>query len=68
MLDSDLASLYGVTTNNLNKAVSRNLDSFPPDFMYRLRATEQENLRFQIGTSRWWANYGEFATIARSGP
>ena len=53
MLDSDLASLYGVTTKNLNKAVSRNLDSFPPDFMYKLKASEQENLRFQIGTSRW---------------
>jgi len=53
MLDSDLASLYGVTTKNLNQAVSRNLDSFPPDFMYKLKAGEQENLRFQIGTSRW---------------
>jgi hypothetical protein len=53
MLDSDLASLYGVTTKNLNKAVSRNLDSFPPDFMYKLKPGEQENLRFQIGTSSW---------------
>ncbi|OGR43890.1 MAG: DNA-binding protein [Elusimicrobia bacterium GWA2_61_42] len=53
MLDSDLASLYGVTTKSLNQAVSRNLDSFPPDFMYKLKASEQENLRFQIGTSRW---------------
>jgi hypothetical protein len=33
MLDSDLASLYGVTTFNLNKAVRRNLERFPEDFM-----------------------------------
>src|ERR1039457_1126084 len=32
MLDRDLAALYGVTTGNLNKAVQRNLDRFPPDF------------------------------------
>lgn len=33
MLDRDLAVLYGVETRNLNKAVSRNLDRFPKDFM-----------------------------------
>ena len=53
MLDNDLANLYGVTTKNLNKAVSRNMDSFPADFMYKLKKGELENLRFQIGTSRW---------------
>ena len=36
LLDKDLAGLYGVTTGNLNKAVSRNLDSFPDDFMFQL--------------------------------
>jgi len=29
MLDRELALLHGVTTGNLNKAVSRNLDLFP---------------------------------------
>ena len=29
ILDKDLALLYDVTTGNLNKAVSRNLDRFP---------------------------------------
>ena len=29
MLDSDLAALYGVTTGNLNKAVTRNAQRFP---------------------------------------
>ena len=51
MLDADLAALYGVTTGNLNKAVKRNLDQFPPDFMFQLTSEEAENLRFQIGIS-----------------
>lgn len=48
MLDRDLASLYGVLTKNLNKAVKRNQERFPEDFMFRL--TKEEGLRFQIGT------------------
>jgi hypothetical protein len=49
MLDRDLAELYGVTTGNLNKAVRRNLDRFPPDFMIQLKKEEYESLRFQFG-------------------
>lgn len=52
MIDRDLAALYGVTTGNLNKAVRRNLDRFPPDFMFRLARQEAEALRFQIGSLR----------------
>ena len=51
MLDSDLAELYQVETKNLNKAVKRNPDRFPLDFMFQLTASEAENLRFQSGTS-----------------
>jgi hypothetical protein len=36
MMDRDLAVLYGVTTGNLNRAVRRNLDRFPEDFMFQL--------------------------------
>jgi hypothetical protein len=53
MLDKDLAELYGVTTGNLNKAVSRNIFRFPRDFMFQLTKQEFDNLIFQIGTSRW---------------
>ena len=35
ILDYDLAALYGVTTFNLNKAVKRNSDRFPADFMFQ---------------------------------
>lgn len=50
MLDRDLAVLYGVTTGNLNKAVRRNLDRFPVDFMFQLTPEEAESLRFQFGS------------------
>lgn len=49
ILDSDLAELYGVTTSNLNKAVTRNAERFPEDFMLRLTREEYNTLRFQIG-------------------
>jgi len=54
MLDSDLAELYGVETKELNKAVKRNLDRFPSDFMFQLSDKEFENLRYQYGTSSSW--------------
>ena len=53
ILDRDLAKLYGVETKNLNKAVQRNKDRFPNDFMFKLTRKEFLNLRFQIGTSSW---------------
>ena len=53
LLDRDLAELYGVTTGNLNKAVTRNLDRFPEDFMFRLSRDEFQNLIFHSGTSSW---------------
>src|SRR5712692_643279 len=49
MLDTDLAELYGVTTGNLNKAVPRNAERFPEDFMFRLTREEYTALRFRIG-------------------
>ena len=53
MLDKDLASLYGVTTGNMNKAVKRNIKRFPDDFMFQLTKKEFDNLLFQSGISRW---------------
>ena len=50
MLDRDLAALYGVQTKNLNKAVRRNLDRFPADFMFQLTLDEADPSRFQFGT------------------
>jgi len=53
MLDRDLAALFGVATRDLNKAVTRNLDRFPGDFMVQLTKDEFANLKFHFGTSRW---------------
>lgn len=53
MLDSDLAELYEVETKILVKAIKRNLDRFPDDFMFQLTKEEFDNLRFQNGTSSW---------------
>ena len=54
MLDSELAILYGVETKTLVRAVKRNQDRFPDDFMFQLQDQEWENLRYQIGTSSSW--------------
>ena len=53
MLDKDLAELYEVETKMLNRAVKRNRDRFPGDFMFQLTAEEIDNLRYQNGTSSW---------------
>lgn len=50
MLDSDLATLYGVTTKRLNEQVRRNLERFPPDFMFQLTREEHDALRSQFAT------------------
>ncbi len=52
MLDVDLARLYGVETGALNRAVKRNLERFPEDFMVQLTAEEATALRCQSGTSK----------------
>jgi len=49
IIDADLAELYGVTTGNLNKAVKRNIDRFPNDFMFQLTPEEYKSLRFRFG-------------------
>jgi len=50
MLDRDLAGLYGVTTGNLNKAVGRNIERFPEDFMFQLSKGEENSSRFHFGS------------------
>jgi hypothetical protein len=37
ILDSDLALLYGVETKALVRAVKRNINRFPDDFMFQLK-------------------------------
>jgi hypothetical protein len=51
MLDADLAKIYQVETKVMNQAVKRNIDRFPPEFMFQLTEKEYESLRSQIVTS-----------------
>ena len=53
MLDFDLAELYQVETKFLKRAVKRNIERFPEDFMLTLTEKEFPNLRYQFGTSSW---------------
>jgi len=65
ILDRDLAILYDVPTKQLNRAVKRNIERFPENFMFQLTDDELkilgpqfatlengQELRFQNGTSR----------------
>jgi hypothetical protein len=51
MLDSDLATIYGVTTKRLNEQLKRNRARFPDDFAFQLTGQEFTNLKSQIATS-----------------
>jgi len=51
MLDEDLAKIYQMETKVLNQAVKRNIDRFPPEFMFQLTQPEYDNLKSQNVTS-----------------
>jgi hypothetical protein len=48
LLDEHLAPLYGVEVRVLNQAVKRNIERFPPDFMFQLTPEEDACLRSQF--------------------
>jgi hypothetical protein len=54
LLDADLAMLYGVEAKYLTRAVRRNAERFPKDFMFQLSKDEFADLKCQIGTSSSW--------------
>ena len=54
LLDSDLAALYGVDTKALTRAIRRNQNRFPADFMFQLNKDEFADLKRQFGTSSQW--------------
>jgi hypothetical protein len=51
MLDRDLANLYEIDTKQLKRAVRRNKERFPEDFMFELTKEELSDWRYQYGTS-----------------
>lgn len=52
ILDSELATLYGVTTRQLNQAVRRNPGRFPAHFCFQLSNQEVAALRSQFVISK----------------
>ncbi len=51
MLDADLADVYHVSTKRFNERATRNINRFPPDFMFQLSFREFRDLRSQSATS-----------------
>lgn len=64
LLGTDLADLYGVETKTLHRAVRRNIERFPADFMFALTDREWKNLRYQIGTSSSAHGGGRYRPLA----
>ena len=58
LLDADLALLYDVETGALNRAVKRNIERFPGDFMFALTGPEWDNLKCQTGIASSSAVHG----------
>jgi hypothetical protein len=50
ILDRELAATHGVSTKRLNEQVRRNIERFPPDFMFQLTEEEAKSLRLQFAT------------------
>lgn len=66
MFDFDLAKLYGTETSLLKRAVRRNIERFPEDFMFELTKDEANSLYlngvFQVGTPLY--NFSAYAPFA----
>lgn len=66
MLDFDLAEMYEVENKYLKRIVRRNMNRFPPDFMFELNNEEANylanSIRCQFGTlEKNWFRYTPFA-------
>jgi hypothetical protein len=62
ILDRDLAELYDVETRILNRAVRRNPERFPEDFMFTLTREEIGRIS-QIGTSSGSLKFSKSVTV-----
>ena len=57
MLDSDIATMFGVETGHLNRQMKRNKNRFSEDFCFQLNSNEFQNLKYQNGISS--SQYGD---------
>lgn len=51
ILDRDVATLYGVQTKDINRAVSNNPNKFPEGYAYTLNNQEVADMRLKILTT-----------------
>lgn len=51
ILDSDVASLYGVETRDINKSVKNNPEKFPEGYVLELTPAELKDLRWKFSTT-----------------
>lgn len=67
ILDSDLASIYGVPTKRLNEQVRRNSQRFPKDFCFQLKRQEIVEIRAQklAGSLQTSGMRSQIATASR---
>jgi len=65
ILDSDLATLYGVPVKRLNEQVRRNKERFPENFMFQLTDAEWQSLRSQIATASTGHIRSQIATASK---
>lgn len=78
IVDSDVADLYGVSTKQVNQAVSRNSEKFPRDYSFTLKKQEKEevvtncdhleSLKYSVHLPRVFTESGLYmlATILKS--
>ena len=55
ILDRDVATLYGVQTKDVNRAVSNNPRKFPSGYTFVLDNQEVADLRLKILTTQSWS-------------
>ena len=70
ILDADLARIYGAATKVLNRAVKRNRERFPEDFIFQLTQEEAEQYgrsRSQIVTLNTERNWSQIVTGSDGG-
>lgn len=64
MIAADLAEVYGTEPKYLTRAVKRNPERFPEDFMFTLSEVETLDLRFQNGTAKTISTKVRFDPLA----
>jgi len=52
ILDSNVATIYGVETKRVNEAVKNNQDKFPDHYMFELNNEEFDFLRSKFSTTK----------------